>query len=242
LAEVFLFVFAIGALAGAFAVAVQCLEQYSEDFVGIPLSFVQFLKVAFGMFRGNNWIALQEWPILMVSVCIYMITSVAFLANLLIGQLSCMYQTTYQDMVGYARLNRARIVVTTMPSVRPSRWQAFRASLKLEKRIEFGEGDIGLAGGIQQLEPSNAHMVTSDSIRRFGGSTALTAQWPEDTLKEDEDDRAERIEKMMKKMLHRAVSASHSGGRSYSESGSGSKTESVSHEMSASGSHSEGAN
>jgi len=241
LPEVLQFVFATSLLALAFATAVQCLEQYSQDFAGIPVSFVQFLKVAFGMFRGGHWMELQDWPILMVSVCIYMVTSVTFLSNLLIGQLSCMYQTTYQDMVGYARLNRARIVVTTMASVKASRWEAFRASLKLEKRVEFGEGDIGLAGGIQVLEPSSANMTTVDTIRRFGGSTALTSQWPEDAQKEDEDDRADRIEKMMKKIFHRSASAS--AGRGHSESGSGSKTDSAlggSHEVS-SASHSEGA-
>ena len=36
--------------------------------------------------------------------------TVIFLLNLLIAQLNCSYATTYQDMLGYARLNRGKIV------------------------------------------------------------------------------------------------------------------------------------
>ena len=69
--------------------------------------------------------------------------------NLLIAQLNCSYQPTYLDMVGFARLNRGWIVIETMPSVARERWTTFVVGLKLEDRVEFGVGDLGLAGGLR---------------------------------------------------------------------------------------------
>merc|ERR1712060_1004951 len=97
---------------------------------------------------------------------------IVFLLNLLIAQLNCSYQATYQNMLGYARLNRGKIVTETMTSLARWRWDSFLESLRLEERVEFGEGDMGLAGGIQVFEPASANITTVDMIRRFGGSTS----------------------------------------------------------------------
>ena len=43
-----------------------------------------------------------------------------------------------------------------MASVAAARWQRFIASLQLDEPCEFGEGDIGLAGGIQALTASRS--------------------------------------------------------------------------------------
>merc|ERR1712190_659787 len=134
-----------------------------------------------------------------------------FLANLLIAQLSCAYQATYQDMVGFARLNRGKIVTETMISVSRRRWENFVRVLHLEDPCEFGEGDIGLAGGIQILEPAALNITTVDMIRRFGGSTSPAAQWPEeDQAGDDEEDRFERMERLIEKAMKRMTS---SGGK-----------------------------
>merc|ERR1719502_1901897 len=101
-------------------------------------------------------------------------------------------------MVGYARLNRGNIIVTTIESVAAHRWKRFIDNLKFEERLEFNEGDIGLAGGIQVTEPSNANPTTVDMIRRFGGSTSPAMPWPEEEgLGNDEDDKFERLEKVI---------------------------------------------
>ena len=52
--------------------------------------------------------------------------------------------------------------------------------MNFEERLEFNEGDVGLAGGVQIVEPAAAHIVTVDSIRRFGGSSAPTMPWPDE--------------------------------------------------------------
>lgn len=46
-----------------------------------------------------------------------------------------------------------------------------------------------LPGGLQVLEPSNAHLVTEDTIKRFGGSTAPTAPWPKEASDDVEEDK-----------------------------------------------------
>jgi uncharacterized membrane protein YgcG len=73
--------------------------------------------------------------------------------------------------------------------------------LELEKRIEFNEGDVGLAGGVQILEPASANPTTVDIIRRFGGTTNPAVKWPEeDSQGDDDSDRFQRIEDLIKKV------------------------------------------
>merc|ERR1719453_849531 len=103
-------------------------------------------------------------------------------------------------MVGYARLKRCRITVETMPSVSPKRWSYFKESLGFETRIEFNEGDIGVAGGLQVLEASNAHPTTVDTIKRVGGTTSALAPWPEEDG-DLEDDKFGKLEALIKKAM-----------------------------------------
>merc|ERR1719409_1645575 len=87
-----------------------------------------------------------------------------------------------------------------MPSVSQKRWVFFKESLGFEQRIEFNEGDVGVAGGIQVLEPASANPTTSDTIKRVGGTTSALAQWPEDD-KDAEDDKFGKLEAMIKKAM-----------------------------------------
>merc|ERR1712157_570071 len=86
--------------------------------------------------------------------------------------------------------------------------EKFIASLHLEDPCEFGEGDIGLVGGIQILELASLNVTTVDMIRRFGGSTSPAAQWPEEeNAGDDEDDRFERMERLIEKAMKRLTSS-----------------------------------
>jgi len=207
LSELALFIFALVFIVLAFACAISALEQDDPDFAGIPLSAMQLFKITFGMFSGAHYDILAEYPALFFTAVLYVITTIIFMLNLLIAQLSCAYMATYSDMLGFARLNRGRIVTETMPSVPSSRWHAFVQSLRLEDRVEFGEGDLGLAGGIQVFEPASANITTVDMIRRFGGSTSPLAQWPaEENAGDDEEDRFEKLEKLIEKAMKRMTS------------------------------------
>merc|ERR1712190_600138 len=121
-------------------------------------------------------------------------------------------------MVGYARLNRGKIVVETMLTVPQGRWERFVTSLHLDERCEFGEGDLGLPGALQVAEPAVLNPVTVDQIRRFGGSTSPNAQWPEDDAGPDDDDRYDRLEKLIGKAVKR-VSGDQKTSKEHSKEG-----------------------
>merc|ERR1711988_1281612 len=106
-------------------------------------------KMLMNVFDTNEYKNLEDEPVVMMVVVVYVIAAYVFLLNMLIAQLACSYGSTYQDMVGFARLRRIKLIVETMPSVSPKSWASFLNGLKLEQRLEFNEGDVGLAGGIQ---------------------------------------------------------------------------------------------
>merc|ERR1711933_96339 len=99
-----------------------------------------------------------------------------------------------------------------MPLVPEKRWLRFLQNLALEDRIEFNEGDIGLAGGIQMLEPASANPTTIDMIKRFGGSTSPSIQWPEEDTGDDDSDKFERIEKLIQRAMQRLNTKGGGGG------------------------------
>merc|ERR1719453_3057639 len=144
-------------------------------------------------------------------VFVFLICTVIFFLSMLVAQLSCAYGSVYEDMVGYARLERAGTIVELMPSVSSKRWSKFMDSLRLHKRLEFNAGDVGIAGGIQMREAANLNPTTVDMIKRFGGSTSQDIQWPEDEAEGDGDDRFERMEKLIQKALSRVTKNDRKG-------------------------------
>merc|ERR1719263_1649606 len=115
-----------------------------------------------------------------------------------------------------------------MPAVSPKRWAVFKESLGFEDRIEFNEGDIGVAGGIQMLEVANANPTTIDTIKRVGGTTSALAQWPEEAG-DAEDDKFGKLETMIKKAMDTMTAAKTTkkkkGGMASSGGGDGSAAE-----------------
>jgi len=223
LSDVGLFLLALSFFILTFACATTALDQGNTDFENIQTSALTFLKITFGMMNGERFQILHNDPALLAAIIVYFLITVIFLLNLLIAQLNCSYQSTYLDMMGYARLNRGKIVTESMPSVARWRWHKFVSALHLDEPCEFGEGDIGLAGGIQVFEPASANITTVDMIRRFGGSTSPKAQWPaEDAMGDDEDDKFERMEKLIEKAMKRLSTSG--GGRQRKQGGAGSSS------------------
>merc|ERR1712226_1800495 len=186
--------------------AFSCLEQDDEAFQNIGAGFMSLWEMLLRMFSTDHYKSLHDIPVVLLGVYGYLVTSSVFLFNLLIAQLCCSYDAIYADMVGYARLKRCRIIVETMPAVTPKRWNFFKESLGFENRIEFNEGDIGVAGGIQVQEAANAHPTTVDTIKRVGGTTSALAQWPEEAG-DAEDDKFGKLEAMIKKAMDTMTAA-----------------------------------
>merc|ERR1712187_45185 len=96
------------------------------------------------------------------------------------------------------------------------RWGKWIDSLRFDQRIEFNEGDVGLANGIAGMEAANLNPTTVDMIKRFGGSTSPSIQWPEDNDAGDDDaDKFERLETLIKRAMERMTKGGGGSGASF---------------------------
>merc|ERR1719183_286401 len=164
------------------------------------------LQMVLRMYSSTKYEQAADNVFILICVLVLLIISLIFLLNLLAAQLSCAYQAIYEDMVGYARLNRMKIIVETIATVKPARWKSFVQLLKFHRKLEFNEGDIGLPGGIATAEASSLNPLTIDMIRRFGGNTNPANPWPE-----DDNDAADRFE-LLEKLCNKALQNSGRGG------------------------------
>merc|ERR1712048_686538 len=223
--EVSLFLLSLFMFLLTFASAFACLEQGEKEFHGIHHGAMALLEMVLRMFKAETYIEMEREPLILAGICAFLVVSVVFLLNMLVAQLTCAYDAVHSDMVGYARLKRIKIIVESMPQVSEKRWQGFIENLKLEQRIEFNEGDIGLSGGIQVLEPASAHPTTVDMIKRFGGSTSPSIAWPEEENNDDDADKFERLETLVKRTAER-LNKTGGGGKKKGGKGSSSADQS----------------
>jgi len=217
--ELGLFIMADFFLIVAFASAISALNHHNPDFAGIPKGMMSLTELTLGMYPTEHFAEMQETPIVLIVVSVYTILAIIFLLNLLVAQLNGAYQAVYADMVGYARLNRGTIIVETIPVISSKRWGRWLATLRLDERMEFNEGDVGLAGGVQVLEPANANPTNIDMIARFGGSTSPAMQWPEEAGGDDESDKFERLEKVILRATKKMGGRDKRGGQGSSSMG-----------------------
>jgi len=202
ISEVGLFVLALAVTLVTFSSAISCLETDLEDVEDIPKGSLTLFQMVMGVYGADRFSKFYDDPKVLACVFVFLVGTAVFLRIMLIAQLSCAYDATFASMVGFARLKRLKIIVDTLPTVSERRWKDFVNSLHLDQRIEFNEGDIGLAGGVQRTEPQGLHPSTAEMIHRFGGSTSLSNQWPKDDNEvEDEKTKLERIEKVFQKVV-----------------------------------------
>jgi len=214
LTEVGLFILALLAATITFSSGLSCLNQPIKTFHGIHLGSLALLEMMMQIFDDEEFKVMESHGVILTGIFLYMIATIIFLLNLLVAQLSCAYEAVYSDMVGYARLKRVRVIVDSMPQVSQARFESFVTSLGFEKRIEFNEGDVGLNNGIATKEPAGAHPTSVDMIKRFGGSTSPSIQWPEDdTAGDDDADKFERLETLIKRSMERMSKDKSSGGK-----------------------------
>jgi len=189
-------------------------------------------KIFMKMYVVEKFKLFHAQPVVISCIFLFLIITVVFLLNLLIAQLTCAYSSVYEDMVGYARLERVDIIVETMLQVSKKKWERFMESLRLERKLEFNEGDIGISGGLQILEPARLNPTTKDQISRFGGSTSPSIQWPAEDEEGDENDRFDRLEALLGRMLKTLSSHDKTrGGRGSGGGGTGTGTGSGSGSM-----------
>jgi len=210
--ELGLFLLTLGMVMLAFSSAFSCLDQKEKEFHGIQTGFMSLWEMVLGMFSGDHYEKLHEVPVVLIGCFGFLVVAIIFLLNMLVAQLACAYDAVYNDMVGYARLKRILIIVESMPQVAAKRWELFVSSLGFAQRIEFNEGDVGVANGLATAEPANVHPTTVDQIKRFGGSTSPSIQWPEEENADDDSDKFERLEVLIKRTMER-ITKGHKGGK-----------------------------
>lgn len=210
----------------AFSSAIGAYGPSLYDFDCIPEGALSLFKIVLGMYENQRFDAIREEPQIYTLLAIFTLISLIFLGSLLIAQIAGAFTKLYKDIENYAVLFRAGITVQTVRSARPKRWASFLASLKFQERIEFNEGDIGLTGGIQILEPATLNPTTDEIICRYGGSTDADNPWPEDEFKNQGslETRLKHLEKLViratKAMIKGKKGAGDSEGHSLSLSGS----------------------
>ncbi|CAE7747253.1 unnamed protein product [Symbiodinium sp. CCMP2592] len=225
LGEVALFVCALLSLIVAFATSISALYFEYPSVEGAHVWIDVLLQAALEMFPQENYLEIAASSVVVfVPVVVFVFVVSILLMNLLIAQLTQSYHDAFSNMQGYARLNRAAITASTLHSVSRKRWSAFLNGLAMDTPLEFNEGDVGLAGGIQVLEPASAHPVFEDTIKRYGGSTDPQAPWPREVV-EEADDRLAKLEKTLSKIVKsqgkkrgRGAGASSMGGSSAASS------------------------
>eukprot|EP00933_Yihiella_yeosuensis_P026147 TRINITY_DN20287_c0_g1_i1.p1 TRINITY_DN20287_c0_g1~~TRINITY_DN20287_c0_g1_i1.p1 ORF type:complete len:1108 (-),score=261.28 TRINITY_DN20287_c0_g1_i1:312-3635(-) len=187
-----------------FASAISVLEHDYDDMTDVSMTVIALFSITVRLYE-DDYRDFQNDPILLTAVFAFVTASAILLLNLLIAQLNCSYVYVYANMVGFARLKRASVIHEVLQTVDPVKWEKWVPSLGLDNPLEFNEGDVGMAGGIQVMEMQSANLVTKDRILRYGGTCEASVPWTEDSR--DEEDEAnqqfEKLERMMKSTLKR---------------------------------------
>lgn len=206
LPEVWMFILALTGTMLAFASGLSTLDHNHAHLRIIPSAMLRLMQMVGGMKNGDDYEAYIDDPIVFTAAYIFLVITTIFFINMLTAQVTCAYENIYIDMVGYARLERVEIIVATMPSVSAKRWADFVKGCRFGDKLEFNSGDVGLPGGFQILEASSLHPTSTDTIRRFGGSTAPTQAWPVEEEKNNGGTkvRVDRLEKILQKGLKRS--------------------------------------
>lgn len=194
-------------LAFAFAISGMTREvsnMSSQEWSDVGAALSTLTRLAFGVMDMEPIDhASQDSTLMIIVIVMFLMVASSFFFNLLVSQFCGVYTSLAADIKGHARLARGEIIIETFKAVKLSRWQKFMDSLKLDERVDFEQGDIGLAGGIKDFEPALAHPVAKDQIIRFGGNTDPSLPWPE-KLQEDhtlETTIQRTIQKSLQKML-----------------------------------------
>lgn len=200
LREVLLFLIALVFIIFSFAASTLALFESNIDFKDIPKAALSFLQMSFALFNPTEYTHVHGTVLIFILLILFQVSIFVFLINLLVAQLCSAHSSMYADILGYARIQRIMTIYATMPYVSMPAWTKWIHSLMLDQKLEFGVGDVGLSGGIQILEAANLNPTIVESIRRVGGSTHATAQWPEEP-EEEEGQGLARVEKMVTRLM-----------------------------------------
>jgi len=116
LSEVGKFLVAMVFILVMFSSAIATLRHDADEFSTVAKCANCLFAVTVGLYEGDYREMMHE-PFLLVPVLLFVTVSAILLINLLIAQLNCSYDFVYADMLGFARLSRADLIVDSMAHV-----------------------------------------------------------------------------------------------------------------------------
>lgn len=197
LPELFLLLISIGFLILMFATCIAVSSNDVASFQTFPMAILRLFQFSINTKGDTELMAIAESPLLCVAIGTFVALTSLGSFSIFVAQLTCAHHEIYANMVGFAGLRRMQIEVDSLQYLKPKTWKAFVEGLRLDEALEFGEGGIGLAGGIQLMESAYLYPQHRESIQRFGGSTSPQMPWPRDRGQETTED--ERLEIAMRK-------------------------------------------
>ncbi|CAK9057839.1 unnamed protein product [Durusdinium trenchii] len=205
LSEIGRFLVALIFLLLTFGSAISVLEHPYFEMRDIPNTVLCLFSITILLYEDDYRRLACIEPALLTAVLLFVLASSILLMNLLIAQLNSSYVYIYQDMVGFARLNRAQKIVEALANFNRQHFSTFINSIGLDQPLEFNQGDVGVAGGLQLTEPASEHVVLKDSILRFGGSCSMELEWPEESKSREDKDQISKVESLAKKVLRKVT-------------------------------------
>lgn len=184
----------------SFSTALNALDHSIEDFEGVPRWAKSLGQIVINILPGSFYYGFQSSATVFVIISLFVCLISFVLINLLAVQLMEAYAAHSEDLHGCAQLSRAAILVRSMEQVHHWSWSSFLQSLQFDEPVEFNEGDVGLAGGVQVLENAHRSVVTVDRIHRYGGLTGPSLPWPREEKKRSlRQERFHRLETLFLK-------------------------------------------
>lgn len=184
----------------SFSTALNALDHSIEDFEGVPRWAKSLGQIVINMLPTSFYYGIQSSATVFLIMSLFVGLISFVLVNLLAVQLMEAYAAHSEDLQGCAQLSRAAILVRSMEQVQHNSWSSFLKNLQFDEPLEFNEGDVGLAGGVQVLENAQTSVITVDRIQRYGGLTGPSLPWPlEEKKKSLRQERFQRLETLFLK-------------------------------------------
>ncbi|CAE7429940.1 cnot9, partial [Symbiodinium sp. CCMP2456] len=181
LSEVGKFLVAIIFILITFSSAIATLRHEVAEFRTLPKAANCLFATTVGIYEGD-YREMMHQPALLAPVLLFITVSAILLINLLIAQLNCSYDYVYGDMLGFARLARASLIVDSMAACPPARFSRFVAGLRFDQLLEFDEGDVRWAWAEASFV---AEFLTCFDTMIDLDQGSPDMQWPEEELETD---------------------------------------------------------
>uniref|UniRef100_A0A7S0U4W9 Globin domain-containing protein n=2 Tax=Hemiselmis andersenii TaxID=464988 RepID=A0A7S0U4W9_HEMAN len=179
----------------AFAAYLTCLSN--EGFGEFGQSILSLVRVSIEVSKPDL-IEVGGWSLFML---LFFVTFIQVgMLSILVAQLSLSYETTSQDKTGYAKMNKAFVVVEIESVLSQAMRTRIYDVFAFDQPLEFDSGDLGPTGGVQVRENAavRSHPTyVPDRILRFPGDADPKEPWPEqesdsedEWMEDDADDRS----------------------------------------------------